>query len=99
MMNGMMGNGMNGDGPLVLLRPGRKLLTRVDGTKPYTAGQRARGGSITRGHPLMTGRMLVGTMACFCGRHITWRCDCGAITYGPPLGEGCSLLDGLARVR
>ena len=27
-------------------------------------------------------------------RHITWRCDCGAVTYGAPLFDGCSLLDG-----
>jgi hypothetical protein len=43
--------------------------------------------------------MLVGTIACSCGRHITWRCECGAITYGPPLTERCSLLDGPARIR
>jgi hypothetical protein len=52
-----------------------------------------------RGHPLGPGRMLVGSIACSCGRHLTWRCDCGAVTYGPPLGAGCSLLDGPSRVR
>jgi hypothetical protein len=28
-----------------------------------------------------------------CGRHMTWRCECGAITYGPALVEGavCSM--------
>jgi hypothetical protein len=25
--------------------------------------------------------------------------DCGAVTYGPALAEGCSLIDGPARVR
>jgi hypothetical protein len=43
--------------------------------------------------------MLVGSIACSCGRHLTWRCECGAVTYGPALAEGCSLLDGPARVR
>jgi len=38
--------------------------------------------------------MLVGSIACSCGRHLTWRCGCGAVTYGPALAEGCSLLDG-----
>ena len=52
-----------------------------------------------RGHRLLPGRMLVGSIACSCGRHLTWRCECGAVTYGPALGEGCSLLDGPARVR
>jgi hypothetical protein len=51
------------------------------------------------GHALRPGRMLVGTIACSCGRHMTWRCECGAVTYGPALAEGCSLLDGPARVR
>jgi hypothetical protein len=51
-----------------------------------------------RGHLLRPGRVLVGSIACSCGRHLTWRCDCGAITYGPALGDGCSLLDGPARV-
>jgi hypothetical protein len=26
-------------------------------------------------------------------------CKCGAVTYGPELAEGCSLLNGPARVR
>jgi hypothetical protein len=52
-----------------------------------------------RGHRLRPDRMLVGSIACSCGRHLTWRCDCGAVTYGPALAEGCSLLDGPARVR
>jgi hypothetical protein len=52
-----------------------------------------------RGHPLRPGRMLVGSIACSCGRHLTSRCECGAVTYGPALTSGCSLLDGPARVR
>ena len=53
-----------------------------------------------RGHPLRPGRMLVRSIACSCGRHLTWRCSrCGAVTYGPALANGCSLLDGPARVR
>ena len=42
--------------------------------------------------------MLVGSIACSYGRHLTWRCVCGAVTYCPALGERCGLLDGLARV-
>ncbi len=31
---------------------------------------------------------------------MSWYCDdCGHITYGPALGENCSLLHGPARVR
>ena len=30
---------------------------------------------------------------------LTWRCECSAVTYGLALAEGCSLLDGPARVR
>jgi hypothetical protein len=51
------------------------------------------------GHLLRAGRMLVGSIASACGRHLTWRCECGAVTYGPALAEGCSLLDGPARMR
>jgi len=35
--------------------------------------------------------MLTGSVACSCGRHLTWRCQCGAVRYGPVLGVGCSL--------
>jgi hypothetical protein len=52
-----------------------------------------------RGHPLRPGHTIVGTIACSCGRHLTWRCECSAVTYGPALGEGCSLLNGPARMR
>jgi hypothetical protein len=52
-----------------------------------------------RGHPLRPGRVLVGSIACSCGRHLTWCCECGAVTYGPALADGCSLLNGPARVR
>jgi hypothetical protein len=38
--------------------------------------------------------MLVGRIACSCGRHLTWCCECGAATYGPALAYGCGLLDG-----
>jgi hypothetical protein len=48
----------------------------------------------TRGHLLLPGRFLVGSIACSCGRHLTWCCECGAVTYGPALADGCSLLDG-----
>jgi hypothetical protein len=52
-----------------------------------------------RGHRLLPGRMLVGTVACSCGRHITWQCECGEVTYGPALTPSCSVLDGPARIR
>jgi hypothetical protein len=45
------------------------------------------------GHLLRPGRMLVGSIACSCGRHLTWRCECGAVTYGPTIGDGCRLLN------
>ena len=45
--------------------------------------------------PVAPGFSAVDSIAGSCGRHITWRC--GAVTYGPPLSEGCSLLDGPAR--
>jgi hypothetical protein len=52
-----------------------------------------------RGHRLRPGRMLVGTIACSCGRHITWECECGEVTYGLALTPSCSVLDGPARIR
>lgn len=39
-----------------------------------------------------------GSIACSCGRHLTWPCECGAVSYGPALAEGCSLVDGPARL-
>jgi len=35
--------------------------------------------------------MLVGSIACSSGRYLTWHCECGAVTYGQALAEGCSL--------
>jgi hypothetical protein len=52
-----------------------------------------------QGHRLRPGHMLVGSIACSCGRHLTWRRERGAVTYGPALGAGCSLLKGPARMR
>jgi hypothetical protein len=43
--------------------------------------------------------MIVYTIPCSCGEHITWECECSAITYGPALAVGCSLYDRPARVR
>jgi hypothetical protein len=45
-----------------------------------------------RGHLMRSERMLVGSTACSCGYHRTWRCHCGAMTYGPELGEQCILV-------
>ena len=53
----------------------------------------------TRGHWMFPGHMIVGTLPCSCGWHTTWECECSAVTYGPALADGCSLLDGPARVR
>jgi hypothetical protein len=33
-----------------------------------------------------------GSVACPRSRHLTWRCECDAVSYGPALGDGCSLL-------
>jgi hypothetical protein len=53
------------------------------------------------GHRLTPGHVLVGSMVCACGerRHLTWLCDCGDTSYGPPLGLDCSVLNGPAAVR
>ena len=53
----------------------------------------------TRGHWLLAGHMIVYTIPCSCGEHITWECECNAITYGPALAVGCSLYDRPAQVR
>jgi hypothetical protein len=53
----------------------------------------------TRGHWLLPGHMIVYNIPCSCGEHITWECECSAVTYGPALTEGCSLLERPARVR
>lgn len=53
----------------------------------------------TRGHWLLAGHMIVYTIPCSCGEHITWECECSAITYGPALAAGCSLYDRPAQVR
>ena len=52
-----------------------------------------------RGHLLRPDRMLVRTVACSCGRHITWRCHCGEVTYGPVLADGCRMLNGRSSIR
>jgi len=51
----------------------------------------------TRGHWLLPGHMIVATIACSCGPHISWECECGAATYEPELIESCSLVTGLRR--
>jgi hypothetical protein len=33
--------------------------------------------------PIASETDLVGAIPCSCGQHITWRCDCEAVTYGP----------------
>jgi hypothetical protein len=51
------------------------------------------------GAAMRPGRMVVGNIASSCDRYLTWRCECGAVTYGPALAAGRSLLHGPARVR
>lgn len=47
------------------------------------------------GHPLRPGQITVGHQPCSCrGGHTTWRCECDAVTYGPPIGDGCRVLNG-----
>jgi len=48
-----------------------------------------------RGHWLLPGHMLVATVRCSCGPHISWECECGAATYEPELTDSCSLLTGM----
>jgi hypothetical protein len=45
------------------------------------------------GHRLRPGHMLVGSIACSCGQHLTWRCDRGAVSYGPALDEAIAELE------
>src|ERR1700722_9787295 len=33
----------------------------------------------TRGHLLLPGHMIVGSMPCSCGRHTTWECECSDV--------------------
>ena len=47
-----------------------------------------------RGHWLLPGHMLVGSMPCSCGRHTTWECECSDVTYEPALTESCTLFNG-----
>jgi hypothetical protein len=57
---------------------------------PFTESQPYRCG---RGHWLLPDRMMAGTVTCSCrrGRHTTWECECGDITYAPKLKEACAL--------
>lgn len=49
-----------------------------------------------RGHWLLPGHMLVGTVSCSRGMHICWECECGAATYAPALVESCTVTTELA---
>jgi hypothetical protein len=71
-----------------------ELVRCTDGPWMVRPPERCR-----HGHPHLPGRTIIGAIPCSCGRHLTWACECGAVTYGPALAEGCSLLDGPARVR
>lgn len=57
---------------------------------PSTEGRPYR---CARGHWLLPGHMMVGSMPCSCrrGRHTTWNCECGDVTYAPALKESCAL--------
>lgn len=45
------------------------------------------------GHWLLPGHMIVGSRSCSCGRgrHTTWECECGDVTYSPKVRDACSL--------
>jgi hypothetical protein len=47
-----------------------------------------------RGHWLLPGHMIVGSMPCSCGRHTTWECECSDVIYDPALDESCTLSNG-----
>lgn len=55
------------------------------------------------GHPLGPKQVLVGHVACSAedrGGHTVWYCrTCDAVTYGPPLGPNCTVIDGPAAER
>jgi hypothetical protein len=52
------------------------------------------------GHTLH-GHCIVAAQPCSCGdRHLSWCCNtCEHVTFGPPLGADCSVMNGPARVR
>jgi hypothetical protein len=52
-----------------------------------------------RGHWLLPGHMLVGSMPCSCGRHTTWECECSDVTYVPVLTKTCTLFKRRRAVR
>jgi hypothetical protein len=49
-----------------------------------------------RGHWLLPGHMIVASRPCSCGRgrHVTWECECGDVTYSPKLRDSCALSKG-----
>ena len=53
----------------------------------------------TRGHWLLPGHMIVGSMPCSCGRHTTWECECSDVTYEPVLTESCTVFKRRRAVR
>jgi hypothetical protein len=88
--------------PLVTLSPYPDSMPGVGDLVPCTNGgwmilppQRCQ-----RGHRLGPHRMLIGHMPCAgdChGGHTTWEClQCYSVTFAPPVGAGCRLLDGAA---
>jgi hypothetical protein len=46
-----------------------------------------------RGHWLLPGHMIAGSVRCSCARrrHTTWECECGDLTYAPALKKSCAL--------
>jgi hypothetical protein len=78
----------------------RYLITTFPSRVAVNVGKVARTPTrCPRGHPLRADRIVVRAILCSCGWHTVWRCHCGAVTHGPPLADGCSLLDGPVRVR
>ena len=72
-----------------------ELVVSTDGAVMVRPPERC-----ANGH-LLAGRCIVGTLPCSCqDRHMTWCCNaCGHVTFGPPLGPDCSVMNGPARVR
>jgi hypothetical protein len=71
--------------------PASVVAVTIDADRvPFTESQPYRCG---RGHWLLPGHMMAGSKPCSCrrGRHTTWECECGDVTYAPKLKGSCTL--------
>jgi hypothetical protein len=71
------------------------MVLGTDGQWMIRPPEKCAGGHVLAGH------CIVASQPCSCqDRHLSWSCDrCRHTTYGPALGESCSLLHGPVRVR